>query len=96
MSQIRLRANAAANTGLHGNAKVITDHDQFSEFLSVRQLFSYIVRLLTLSLPKDGIASNVFSFQEGVNGVNCLATKGEKILLTVTYSLSRTTKHQST
>ena len=60
---ISLRANAAGNTGVHGNAKVTTDHDQFSEFLSVRQLFSYIVRLLTPSLPKDGIASNVFSFQ---------------------------------
>ena len=120
MSQISLRADAAGNTGVHGNAKVTTDHDQFSEFSALDNSFllcstadgtgysrrtdtthesnlnvrhaalitnfpiyiaclltlcmthemyltnttvSYIVRLLTLSLPKDGIASNVFSFQ---------------------------------
>ena len=63
MSQISLRANAAGNTGVHGNAKVTTDHDQFSELLSVRQLFSYVYSPATHAefTELDGIASNVFS-----------------------------------
>ena len=46
-----------------------------SELLSVRQRLSYIVRLLTPSLPKDGIALKVFFFQTVSNQVRNLVTQ---------------------